>query len=113
MGNPTITADAAGIDIKDKLSGVAPSKDITATTLNGIITLGGADAGDISTLPQWVEVARAMTTVDGAVSAFKLGSDTYVFQENTGGDLLIKLTGISTADALATSGTGANDILIG
>jgi hypothetical protein len=57
----------------------------------------------INELDEWVAVARILTTGEAETSAFEFGTDTYVFQNNGGGDLLIKLTGIDNTEiVLAT-----------
>jgi hypothetical protein len=113
-GAATKIADQAGVLVDHLAVGAGPFT-ITATSADGIITIGGADSSEIDSLAEYVNVAKALTTGAAETSAFVYSGDTYVYQNNggPGADLLIKLTGITTADALATSGTGANDILIG
>jgi hypothetical protein len=96
------------------LDGLGGASAVTAAIASGVITLGGADAANIDTLAEWLTVAQTVVTTNGKVGAFEFSGSTYVYQENTGSntDLLIKLTGVTGVDALATSGTGANDLLI-
>jgi Ca2+-binding RTX toxin-like protein len=109
VGTPSI-ASATALNVTLASDSAAPGQVITATTAAGLITLGGADAGDIGTLGEWVGVAKLVASTNGGAAAFEFGSDTYVFQHNTGGDILIKLTGVSGTDGFNT-GT-ANGLII-
>ena len=110
VGNPpTIRANATSIDV----SGATADVDvITGDVASGIITLGGANAGNIDSLNEWISVARTIVPTSGQVAAFQFGSDTYVYQENGTGDLLIKLTGLSGITSLSTSATSHDTIWI-
>jgi hypothetical protein len=110
VGNPpTIRANATGIDV----SGATADVDvITGDVASGIITLGGANAGNIDSLNEWISVARTIVPTSGQVAAFQFGSDTYVYQENGTGDLLIKLTSLSGITSLSTSASSADTIWI-
>ena len=89
-----------------------PSHSIVANVVNGVVTVAGADASFVNTLTEWLGVARAVDTVDGKAVAFQFNTDTYVFQENSGGDLLIQLHGHTGITDLATI-AGAHTILVG
>jgi hypothetical protein len=56
-----------------------------------------------------VTAAQATVTVAHAAAFFKVANDYYVFQEEGASDILVKLTGITSA---TTIGTSAADILI-
>ena len=71
----------------------------TATGVNGVFTSVAAG----------VTAAQATVTVADAAAFFKVASDYYVFQEEGASDILVKLTGITSA---TTIGTSAADILI-
>jgi hypothetical protein len=45
-----------------------------------------------------------MDTVDTKAVAFQFNGDTYVYQENSGGDLLIQLDNVVNVTAVGTSG---------
>ena len=102
---PTIRADATGIDV----SGATAAVDvITGNVASGIITLGGAGAANVDTLDEWISVARTVVTTSGHVAAFQFGSDSYVYQENGSGDLLIKLLGVTGFTSVATNPANNN-----
>lgn len=64
---------------------------ITASIANGIITLGGANAANVDTLDEWIEVAKIMATSEGAGAdgtvyatvGFQFNNNTYLLQEKT------------------------------
>lgn len=111
QGAADAQADAAGTDVSAATTDVTNDV-ITATLTNGVITLGGANAANVDTLAEWLAVARLMVTGDTKVGAFLFGGSTYVFQENSGGDLLIKLEGTTGITAVGTA-NAANTIRVG
>jgi Ca2+-binding RTX toxin-like protein len=84
---------------------------VTADITNGIITVAGANAAEISTLAEWLAVARLMVTTDGRVGAFEFGGDTYVYQENAGGDLFIQLDNVIGITAVGIT-AAADTVLV-
>lgn len=110
VGAAAAQTDATGTNVAAAAAG-AGSFTITASITNGIITLAGADAGQIDTLAEWLAVARLMVTTDTRVGVFVFDGDTYVYQENTGGDLFIQLDGV-TGITLVGAVAAANTILV-
>ncbi len=111
VGSGAVRANTGGTPV-DVKAVVAGATQIDAAVADGIITLTGTNAASVDTLAEWLAVARLVVTTSGESAAFKFGTDTYVFQENGNGDLLIKLTGVTTATSVGT-GAGANRIKIG
>jgi len=106
VGSATAAADASATDVATASGNGGQA--ITAAIANGILTVAGTNANLIDTLTEWLAVARAMDTVDTKAVAFQFTGDTYVYQENTGGDLLIQLdnvTGITGLAAAAATNT--------
>lgn len=107
-GQPLIPANAAGVD----LSAVTAEADaITGSIQQGVISLSG-DSANLNTLEEWLGAARAMATAPLQTAAFTLAADTYVFQENGAGDLLIRLQGLSGITALSSSGGSGSQVWI-
>jgi Ca2+-binding RTX toxin-like protein len=102
-GTPTVLADNAGTS-----AGV----DITASVVSGMIALSGSGAASVDTLDEWLVIARSLATTNGTVAGFTLGSDTYVYQENTSGDLLIKLQGVNGIVGISTSGSALDTLWV-
>jgi hypothetical protein len=119
-------------------SATADSSDtITASTnANGIITLGGANAANVDTLDEWIEVAKIMATSENipdtgttnstvyATVGFEFGGNTYVLQEktvqtydsgttsyseSTTVDAFVELVGVTGVTAISTT-AAANTI---
>jgi hypothetical protein len=111
VGAAQVQPNAAGTDVKGAITGGAGTEAVTATIASGVITLDGANAGDINTLAEWLAVARLMVTTDTSVGAFEFSGDMYVYQENTGGDLFIQLDNVIVFTAVGI-GAGPNTILI-
>lgn len=109
-GTPTVTADVTGTDVS-AADTEAGGGTITADITDGVIDVGGGDAADITTLVEWLAIARIMADADTEVVAFEFSGDTYVYQENTGGDLLVQLDSVTGVVAVGTV-AAANTILI-
>jgi len=102
--------------------------DIDANVTSGIVTLSGADAGDIDTLAEWIDVIETSGVVvvnDGVdddavgVVAFEFDGNTYVYEtidasDDNSADVttanIIELTGVTGVAALGT--TPASDTLV-
>gem|GEM_PF-5885814 len=106
-GSATAAANAGATDVATASGNDGAA--ITAAIANGVLTIAGNDAALVNTLTEWLGVARAMNTVNTKAVAFEFGGDTYVFQENTSGDLLIQLDNVTGITAL--SGTAAANTL--
>ena len=110
VGAATGAANTSATDVATASGN--PGQSITASISNGVLSVAGGNAGQIDSLTEWLAVSRTMNTVDSKVVAFQFSGDTYVFQENTGGDLLILLDNVTDITGLATS-SAANTILLG
>ncbi len=108
LGAAVVAANASGVDVT-----ASGASNVTATILDGVITLAGLNSGTLLSLDQWLAVARLVVTADTHVAAFQfdsytgvLTSDAYVFQKNDGGDLLIKLDGVTGIAAVSKNPDG-------
>jgi hypothetical protein len=101
-GAATAAANVSGTDVATVSAN--SGKAITASIANGVLTVADPDANLIDSLTEWLAVARAMDTVDTKAVAFQFNGDTYVYQENSGGDLLIQLDNVVEVTAVGTSG---------
>lgn len=106
-GAAAAAANASATDVATASGNAGQA--ITAAIANGVLSVAGDNAALVDSLTEWLAVARAMNTVDTKVVAFEFGGDTYVFQENTSGDLLIQLDNVTGVTAL--SGTAATNTL--
>jgi Ca2+-binding RTX toxin-like protein len=103
VGGGAVRANGAGIDVTAALG--APS---AAAVTNGVITI---TAGAVpASLAQWLAVAELVVTADGETAVFVIDGDTYVFQNNAAGDLLIKLDGV-VGTTLSVGGAGGAGIV--
>jgi Ca2+-binding RTX toxin-like protein len=109
-GTAAAQTNASGINVATASGN--PGLAINAAIADGIISLTGSDSALVDTLGEWIGVARAVVTTNARAGAFAFGSDTYMYQENTGGDLLIKLTGLSGITSLSTSASSVDTIWI-
>lgn len=108
LGNAVVAGDASPVYVTGAINGEVTGDSVTAAISNGLITLDGDTPEKIDTLAEWLAVARLVVTADTHVAAFQLGGDTYVFQKNTTGDLLIKLdsvTGVTAVSKNTNDGT--------
>jgi len=125
----TALASATAVDVKGAITDGTGSEVVTVSIANGIATLDGADKAAIDTLDEWIAVLSTdsvmvndNTTAETLVSAaFEFGGDTYVVSQADAAAVwsttapvmdVVKLVGVTGADALATS-VGVNDIVLG
>ena len=108
-GTASKQTNASGIDVATASGNTGFA--INASINDGIISVSGGDSARVDSLTEWIGVARAVVTTNGAAGAFRFG-DTYIYQENTGGDLLIKLNGLSGITSLSTTGSSDGTIWI-
>lgn len=103
-------------DVKDHTTETDTA--VSAYVTNGIIKLTGADAANVDTLAEWVDIAEDVAvngwvdtgnTVEVAVIGFQFGGDTYVVHVDDGDsdgtvatEAVVKLVGIS-ADAISAT----------
>lgn len=106
-GTATVAANAAAQSVVGYTA-----VELNYTIATGILTFSGTKAATLSVDAAIAAVASSIVT-DTATVLFKVNSDSYVFNNNTNGDALVKLVGITTADALVTTNSnGANDLFI-
>ncbi|MCP5330242.1 MAG: hypothetical protein H7A05_05935 [Pseudomonadales bacterium] len=114
----TLAGAQTATDVKAAISGGAGTETVTAVeTAKGILTLGGADAGLINTLSEWIAVANTMAAANGDTVAFEFNGNTYVFQqESVGVDNVVELTGVTGVTGLVVIGSAvaaaANDVFV-
>jgi len=89
--------------------------DVKAYITSGIMKLTGAEASNVDTLAEWIDVAELMLNAGAAgdavaLLAFKFGGDTYVVGEtythattSSVTDQVVKLTGVVDITALSTT----------
>ena len=116
-----VVADDDGIDVSAAEAGGGAGLTIDAEAVDGIITLSGADAGEIDTLAEWLAVVEEYVSAAEAggdaevAAAFEFDGSTYVVDASwTNGtttyavDAVIKLenvvdiVGVSATDAANT-----------
>ena len=107
-GSPLVANNSAGVDVS---AATADADAITGSLNQGVISLAGAIA-NLDTVEEWLSAARIMVTTPLHTAAFSFGSDTYIFQENTNNDLLIRLQNVAGTTALNTSTGGATQIWV-
>lgn len=108
LGSTTVAADvllASQIDVAANSADATASTDIGAIIENGMIKLVGADAAEIDTLAEWIDVAEDVLAPT-EVGAFEFDGSTYVVEE---GDNIIKLDG--TVDIVGISTTEDSDVI--
>ena len=111
----TLVADQTDTDVTGSIGGAV---DVKATVKDGIITIGGADAGLVDTLGEFKVVFEALDADNTAENAaFVFGGNTYVITDTASGggadtaSDIIQLTGVTTATALVTA-AAADGLLI-
>lgn len=112
----TITTVSALVDVTlattDVKAAVTGATEITATLLNGFITLSGADVADVDTIAEFASAANIAIGANAEAVAFAFDGDTYVV-ENTGAgaiDNIVKLTGLTDISVLADT-TNVDDAI--
>ncbi|MDD2535106.1 MAG: hypothetical protein PHW78_00835, partial [Macromonas bipunctata] len=111
LNGAAVQLNFLSVDVKGAITGGSNSEEVTASSTEGVITLSGDDVSTIDTLDEWLAVARLVVTTEGTVAAFEFSGDTYVYQENTGGDLLIQLENVVDISVVGTV-AAPNTILV-
>ena len=109
----TITADIADVDGSAAEASGGAGMTITADVVNGIIALGGADAAQIDTLAEWIDLAF-LACETGATIGFEFIGNTYIIEESSSAgsaDSLVELTGLVSITALAET-AGIDTVMI-
>lgn len=110
-----IVADQTATNVTSSVSGAV---DVTVTVKDGIITIGGADAGLVDTLGEFKTIFEAIDADNTAeAAAFVFGGNTYVITDAASGtpgtadtaNDIIQLVGVTGASAI--SGTDAADTI--
>ncbi|HEX8601695.1 MAG TPA: DUF4214 domain-containing protein [Pseudoduganella sp.] len=111
LATTTLVADVTASNITSAINGAV---DLTATVKDGIITLGGADAGLVDTIGELKLVFEALENAGAAdTAAIVWGGNTYVITDTIGGAAndIIQLVGVTGAVSLSTT-DAANSIFI-
>jgi hypothetical protein len=110
LSTTTLIADAAAANVN---AAVAGAVDVTATVKNGMITIGGADAGLVDTIGELKAIFELLDDNAADTAAIVMGGNTYVLTDTLGGAVndIIQLTGVTTAVAMSAT-DAASTILI-
>jgi hypothetical protein len=107
--------DGAATAAANVVAGAVPgytSAELTYSITNGVLSFAGTAAASL-TNAQKASLAQLLVTAANAVVAWSDGTDAYVFHNDTNGDSLVKLVGITTVAGVDTSATTANYIIVG
>jgi hypothetical protein len=115
----TLTTLSGAIDVDSAADTDVSAADVDAGTVtanitDGMIELGGADAANIDTLAEWIDVAEIMVTVDAGVAGnvgFEFDGNTYVLDANAANATsnVVELTGVTGATLGAAA---AADVIV-
>ena len=115
LSTTTLFADAAAANVN---AAVAGAVDVTATIKNGIISIGGADAGLVDTIGELKAIFELLDTDNTAeAAAIVMNGHTYVITDAASGggadtvNDIIQLSGVTTATAMSAT-DAANSIFI-
>jgi S-layer protein len=96
---------------QDETASAGVAAAVLITVDDGILTLTGTGAAAIDTLAEWVVEANATVDANEEAVAFEFGGDTYVYQQQAAGDVLVELDGVTGITDMALV-AAANSILI-
>jgi hypothetical protein len=80
--------------------------ELTFTINNGLLTFAGTSAAGL-TLAQKISLVDTLVTANESTVVFTHGDNSYVYNENTAGDSLVELVGV-TATQIGTAAAGVN-----
>lgn len=107
------TADAAATVVAGAVTGYTGAE-LTYSITAGVLSFAGTSAAAL-TNAQKATLAQTLVTAANAVVAWSDGTDAYVFHNDTNGDSLVKLVGITTVggvDDAAANTLTANYIIV-
>ena len=105
LATTTLIANVTAANVTGAVGGAV---DVTATVKDGLITLGGADAGLVNTVGHIKAIFELLNDVPATaaeVGAIVLNGQTYVLTDAAGSDSvndIIQLAGVTTATGLST-----------
>ena len=106
-GSATVAANATS----QAVTGYTAAQ-LTYSIATGILTFSGTSAATL-TAAQAIAAVESLALANTATVLFVNNGNGYVFNNNTAGDALVQLVGVTAADALVTTNTnGANDLFI-
>lgn len=106
-GSATVAANATS----QAVTGYTAAQ-LTYSIATGILTFSGTSAATL-TAAQAIAAVESLALANTATVLFVNNGNSYVFNNNTSGDALVQLVGVTAADALVTTNTnGANDLFI-
>jgi hypothetical protein len=79
----------------------------------GLVTFSGNSAAGASLATKIAAVQSVVTTNNGDMAMFTYGGNTYVFQNDTAGDTLVELIGVTGTSLVTTNATTASAIFVG
>ena len=82
-------------------TGYASSELTVAVSATGVVTFAGTSAASLSVAQKLAAVQSVVITANGDTAFFVDGADTYVFNNLTAGDSVVKLVGVSAAALIA------------
>jgi S-layer protein len=112
LSTTTLIADAAAANVN---AAVAGAVDVTATVKNGMITIGGADAGLVDTIGELKAIFELVDDNAAAdTAAIVMGGNTYVLTDTAAGAVndIIQLTGVTTAVAMSATDAASTILII-
>ena len=109
----TITGDVASVDVAAAEVSGGAGMVITADVVSGIVTISGADATQINTFDEWLELSY-LACENSKTIGFEFKGNTYLVEESGGGstvDSLVELTGVVSIVSLGAT-AGENTIIL-
>jgi hypothetical protein len=105
-------ANVAGVVTPAGASGGGATGTVTASVLNGILSISSTVSDDFNSLDEVVAAAQLVAATDGETLGFEFGGSTYVFTQNADHDILVQLTAVTGVTGLSLV-TGAVDSTAG
>jgi hypothetical protein len=85
---------------------------VTVTTTTGLVVFAGTSAASLTLANKILAVQSVVTATALDTAIFLDGNSTFVFQNNTAGDTLIELVGVTGASLASTNAVTAGNIMI-
>ena len=82
-----------------------------AVSAAGAVTFAGTSASSLSLADKIAAVQSVVTTTNGDTCFFTDGTSTYIFNNETAGDVVVQLVGVSGVTALATTNAVTNHLI--
>jgi len=85
---------------------------VAVTATSGLVVFAGTSASALTLAEKIAAVQSVVTTTTTDLAVFTHGSNSYVFQNNTAGDIVVELVGVAATNIIVANANLAGSVLV-